>query len=455
MTVALVIGFPAGVVIGAAVALFVQSSRASSQAAARAVAHASELAVVGAELAAARAALESERVSESERQAAREEARELLTGHFAEISAEMLQRNNEQFLALADARLKQTQESASGDLELKRQAIEELVAPLREQLGRYEKGLRQLELDRQGAYTGLLTQVRSLSESQDRLRDETRNLVTALRAPATRGRWGEMQLRRVVELAGMLEHCDFEEQVTAHGDDGRVRPDLIVHLPGGRRVIVDAKVPLQAFLDANEATDEAAQRVHLQSHARQLRTHVDALSKKGYWQVFDGSPEFVVAFVPGETLLSAALEQDPGLLEHAWAHNVILATPTNLIAMLRTVAASWQQELLTEKAEEVRRLGRELYKRLSVFGEHLAKTGRGLASAVDAYNKAVGSLERQVMPQARRFQELGVVAPGDKELAVLDPIEHAPRGGELAPGTPSLELVPGEPSFDKSKAVEG
>ncbi|HZU79031.1 MAG TPA: DNA recombination protein RmuC, partial [Acidimicrobiales bacterium] len=270
---------------------------------------------------------------------------------------------------------------------------------------------------------------------------ETRNLVTALRAPATRGRWGELQLRRVVEMAGMLEHCDFDEQATVTTEDGRLRPDMVVRLPGGRTVVVDAKVPLQAFLDANEAVDEDTRRTHLTSHARQLRTHVDSLSKKAYWQQFEHSPEFVVAFVPGDPLLAAAFEHDPGLFEHAMASHVLLATPTNLIGLLTTIAAAWQQEALADNAREVQRIGRDLYKRLATFGEHLAKAGRGLSSAVDAYNKAVGSLERSVLPQARRFQELGVVA-GDSTLPELDRIDataRRPQGD--GPSQPALELV--------------
>jgi DNA recombination protein RmuC len=251
--------------------------------------------------------------------------------------------------------------------------------------------------------------------------------VTALRAPATRGRWGEMQLRRVVEMAGMVEHCDFEEQVSVAGDDGPLRPDLVVRLPGAKQVVVDAKVPLQAFLDANDATDEVSRKAHLVSHARQLRTHVDALSKKAYWRQFDDSPDFVVAFVPGDPLLAAALEHDAALLEHAVASHVLLATPTTLIALLRSVAYGWQQEALAENARDVQRMGRDLYKRIATFGEHLARTGKGLNTAVDAYNKAVGSLERQVLPQARRFQELGLVGGAEKEIGALEPVEAVTR----------------------------
>jgi DNA recombination protein RmuC len=438
-----VVGLVVGAVAGAVAASVAARGRALARLATVELEHTRGSAELRQELARLEVTLEQERHVATERQAAWDEARRQLTGEFAELSAKALQQNNAQFLDLADARLKETQQAATGELDQRRQAIEQLLGPLREQLGRYEQGLRQLELDRKDAYSGLTEQVRHLSDAQQRLQAETRNLVTALRAPATRGRWGELQLRRVVEMAGMVEHCDFDEQVTAITDEGRMRPDLVVRLPGGRSVVVDAKVPLQAFLDANEATDEDARRAHLASHARQLRSHVDALSKKAYWQQFDRSPEFVVAFIPGDPLLAAAFEQDPSLLEHAFANHVVLATPTNLIALLRTVAASWQQEALAQNAREVQQMGHELYKRLSTFGEHLARTGRGLAGAVEAYNKAVGSLERNVLPQARRFQELGVVGAADKELPELDEVDavartpHLPESG----GTPTLELV--------------
>ncbi|MHB8593447.1 MAG: DNA recombination protein RmuC [Acidimicrobiales bacterium] len=444
----LVVGAVTGAVAGAVVAALVTAGRGASRAASTQVEQAGALAQARAELVRAQAVLDQERAVATERQAAWEDVRRQLTGEFAELSAKALQQNNAQFIELADARLKEAQQVASGDLDQRKQAIEQLVSPLREQLGKYEQGLRLLELERQKAYTGLTEQVRHLTESQEKLQAETRNLVSALRSPATRGRWGEMQLRRVVEMAGMLEHCDFNEQVTATTEDGRLRPDMIVHMPGAKSVVVDAKVPLQAFLDANDATDEAGRRAHMVSHARHLRAHIDTLSKKAYWQQFDRSPEFVVAFVPGDPLLAAAFEHDPSLLEHAVSNHVLLATPTTLIALLRTVAAVWQQEALAENAREVQQMGRELYKRLSAFGEHLARTGRGLAGAVDSYNKAVGSLERSVLPQARRFQELGVVGGADKELVELDPLDvvaRQPRAPELevaaSAGTPALELV--------------
>ncbi len=444
----IVVGLAAGAALGVCGAWAVGRGRVAARLAAAELEHARASAHLRAELARREATLEQERIVAGDRQAAWEEARHQLAGEFAELSAKALQQNNTQFLELADARLKATERAATGELDQRRQAIEQLLSPLREQLGRYEQGLRQLELDRKDAYSGLTEQVRQLSDTQQRLQAETRNLVTALRAPATRGRWVELQLRRVVEMAGMLEHCDFSEQVTANSEEGRLRPDMVVHLPGERSVVVDAKVPLQAFLDASDATDEDTRRAHLVSHARQLRNHIDTLSKKAYWQQFERSPEFVVAFVPGDPLLAAAFEHDPSLLEHAFASQVVLAT-TNLIALLRTVAASWQQEVLAENARDVKRMGQELYKRLSTFSEHLARTGRGLAGAVDAYNKAVGSLERNVLPQARRFQELGLVGGADKGLPELDELDALPRQPHApdASGVPALELVtevPGE-----------
>jgi DNA recombination protein RmuC len=459
----------AGLVTGAAVCALVLAGRAAARLAAAELGHARSVAELQSQLARAEAALAQERAAAEERRAAWEESRRQLAGEFAQLSAAALARNNAQFLELAHARLNEARQAATGELEQRKAAIDQLLSPLRDQLSRYEQGLSRLELERQRAYTSLTEQVRHLSESQERLQVETRNLVTALRVPATRGRWGEMQLRRVVEMAGMLEHCDFDEQVTAGSEEGRVRPDMVVRLPGGRSVVVDAKVPLEAFLAAVEADDEETRRAHLEAHARQLRAHVDTLSKKGYWQQFDSSPEFVVAFVPGDPLLTAAFEHDPSLFEHAMAHHVLLATPTNLIGLLRTVAASWQQEAVARSARQVQQIGRELYKRLCVFGDHLAKTGRGLAGAVDAYNKAVGSLERSVLPQARRFQELGVVGASDKELAELEAVDSVPRrpeapelAGAPAPefvGAPALELVadapgPTEPPAELAEAAE-
>jgi DNA recombination protein RmuC len=450
--VGLIVGIVAGFAVGGAVVLVVSSGRLTTRETDVRARYAADAAAAEAETIRLRSLLDQERASAADRQATHEEARELAAGVFAELSSKALEQNNAQFLALADARLMEARQAAQGDLDQRRQAIEQLLTPLADQLGRYEQGLRLLELERQRAYTGLSAQVVQLAESQERLQSETRNLVTALRSPATRGRWGEMQLRRVVEMAGMLEHCDFDEQVHTVGEEGRLRPDMVVHLPGAKRVVVDAKVPMQAFLDATDATDDAIRKTHLVNHARQLRVHIDALSKKSYWQQFDDSPEFVVAFIPGDPLLAAALEHDSSLLEHAVTHHVLLATPTTLIGLLRAVAYGWQQDALAENAREVQQIGRELYKRLATFGEHMARTGRSLNGAVDAYNKAVGSLERNVMPQARRFQELGV-GGSDKEVPILDQVDAVARSVQaselngplrpLADKPPGLELLEG------------
>jgi DNA recombination protein RmuC len=292
--------------------------------------------------------------------------------------------------------------------------------------------IQALENARSAAYAGLTEQVRSLLDSQTALRAETGNLVKALRAPAVRGRWGEMQLQRVVEMAGMLEHCDFEQQETVVGDEGRLRPDLTVKMPGGKKLVVDAKAPLSAYLDALESQDEPTRRAHLANHARQLRNHVGQLAKKAYWDQFDHTPEFVVLFVPNEAVFAAAMEEDPTLMEGAFSEHVLLASPTTLIALLRAAAFGWRQERLAQDAQEIASLGRDLHKRLGKLGEHFAKVGRGLATAVGAYNETVGSFERMVVPGARKLREKA--APMDAELEPLPDVELTPR--TLSPAQP-------------------
>jgi DNA recombination protein RmuC len=365
--------------------------------------------------------------SDEELRARSEDERRHLAGTFAELSAAALQKNNEQFLALADTKLDQARTAAQGDLTQRQQAIAQLLGPLSETLARYELGLQKIEVERKGAYEGLSEKVAQLTAGNAQLQKETRNLVTALRSPQTRGRWGEIQLRRVVEMAGMLAHCDFDEQVSTTTDEGRLRPDLVVHMPGDREMVVDAKVPLAAFLQLIDADDDDQRAAFQLAHARQLRTHVDQLAKKEYWRQFDRSPEQVVAFIPGDQLLSAAYESDPTLQEHALTNGVLLTTPTMLIALLRSVAFGWRQEVLAENAREVQQLGAEMYERLRTMSTHLQRLQRSLTASVAAYNDAVGSLESRVLVSARRFPALGVLGTEAHEIADLPPVEAAPR----------------------------
>lgn len=307
--------------------------------------------------------------------------------------------------------------------------LSQLVGPLSESLARYQREAGELERDRVGAYAELRTQLREVSGTSELLRTQTGQLVAALRAPQVRGRWGEHQLRRIIEAAGMLDHCDFTEQVTASTDQGVVRPDLVVHLSGGKQVVVDAKAPFTGYLEAMEARDEPGRNAKLDAHARHLRGHVDQLAGKSYWEAFATAPEFVVLFVPADTFLDAALQRDPTLLEHAFARNVVIATPATLIALLRTVAYAWRQDALAANAAEVHRLGRELYGRLATMGGHVAKLGTALNGAVTAYNKAVGSMEGRVLVTARKFADLGVADATEsaETLAAPAQVESATR----------------------------
>jgi DNA recombination protein RmuC len=340
------------------------------------------------------------------------------------LTSRDLEKRDRQLLELADSRFREASAKANGDLDQRRAAVEHLVAPLRETLGKVEGQLHELERARITAYTSLTEQVGFARQASEQLREQTASLVNALRAPQARGRWGEMQLRRVVEMAGMLEHCDFTEQATASGEDGTIRPDLVVRLAGGKQVVVDAKVSLAAYLQAAESKDEDVQTERMLAHARHLRDHVEGLAAKEYWRAFQPTPEFVVLFVPGDAFLAPALERDPALLEDAMRRRVLIATPTTLMAMLRTVAYAWQQEALTEHARAVFELGQELYRRLARLGGHVDKLGRSLRRAVDDYNTTVGSLERSVLVQARKMAELKVT---DLDLPAPEAVESVPR----------------------------
>jgi DNA recombination protein RmuC len=371
-------------------------------------------------------------------QSALDDARRKLADTFKALSAEALQANNQAFLDLAKAALERAQEASRGDLDLRRQAVADLVKPVRDSLEKVDGQIRQLENARAGAYAALSEQVRALLETQAQLRAETGKLVTALRAPSVRGRWGEIQLQRVVEMAGMLEHCDFYSQQTVSAEEGRLRPDLLVRLPAGKTIVVDAKVPLEAYLAAAESPDENIRRARLLDHARQVRAHMAALARKSYWEQFDAAPEFVVLFLPGESFFSAALENDPSLIEAGVERRVIVATPTTLIALLRAVAYGWKQENLAENAAEISRLGKELYKRLADLSTHWAKVGKSLDRAVEAYNSATGSLESRVLVTARKFIELETGAFG-VEIEAAEPIDSRARALQAPEMSAALE----------------
>jgi DNA recombination protein RmuC len=382
--------------------------------------------------------LAEERKAAQEKLELLEEARRTLSDAFKALSADALRSNNQSFLELARATLDKYLEGAKGELEARRKAVEELVGPLRESLEKVDGKLGEIEKARVGAYAELSAQVKGLVETHlPMLRNETANLVKALRQPAVRGRWGEIQLKRVVEMAGMVDHCDFVEQETRTTEDGRLRPDLIVRLPGGKQIVVDAKAPISAYLDSVEADSEDKQRALLADHARQVRAHMTALGRKAYWDQFDPTPELVVMFLPGEMFFSAALQQDPGLIEFGVGEKVIPATPTTLIALLRAVAYGWRQEALAKNAQEVADLGRQLYERIAVLAGHWSEVGSRLDKAVEAYNKSVATLESRVLVSARRLRELKA-APESAEIEAIEPVERTARtlqAAELLPGS--------------------
>jgi len=354
-----------------------------------------------------------------------DEAKSKLTDTFKAVAGDTLDNSTTAFLKLAKETFDKVLAEAKGDLGKRQEAIDGLVKPLAESLHKFDEHIRGLEKSRQEAYTSMEGYIKTLTISQEQLQKETANLVTALRSPQVRGRWGELTLKRVVELAGMSDHCDFTEQVTVASEAGRMRPDLIVHLPGEREIVVDAKVALDAFLDAVASTSEEQRNDALGRHAAQIRAHMTALAGKVYWEQFPKAPEFVVMFIPGESFFAAAADADRRLIEDALDKRVVLATPATLIALIRAVAYGWRQEQIAKNAKEISDLGKQLFDRMKTLAEHIIDVGKGLEKANTAYNSAVGSIETRVLPAARRFKDLGA-APG-AEIPLIQPIETIPR----------------------------
>ena len=394
--------------------------------------------------------LEEERKSSLEKMELLSNAEEKLADAFKALSADALRSNNQSFLDLAKENLQKFQETAKGDLDQRQQAIDQIIRPLKDSLEKVDTKIGELEKTRAGAYSELREQVKALATSQSQLQSETNNLVKALRVPHVRGRWGEIQLRRVVELAGMLEYCDFVEQETVATEESRIRPDLIVRLPGNRTIVVDSKVPFDAFYESIATTDEEIRAARLNDHARLVRTHITALSRKSYWETVQPTPEFVLLFLPGETFYSAALENDPKLIEDGVSQGVIIATPTTLIALLKAVSYGWRQEQMANNAQEVSDLAKTLYARLRVFTNHFDEIGRGLDKALDAYNKGVRSLEARVLVTARKFKERGAIAGDDIET--LEPIDKAARALSLDEGGLFPDVVAGNESEEVGDA---
>ena len=380
-------------------------------------------------------ALEKEKSAHTAQVAALQAAREDMLQRFQALSAQALAQSNQSFLELAKESFSKLHEQSKGELSLKEKSFQALVTPIKESLTQVDQKLQLLEKERENSYSVLRHQVGELITSQKELRSETANLVKALRTPHVRGRWGEMQLRRVVEMSGMSAHCDFTEQTSLETQEGRLRPDMIVRLPGGKVLVIDAKAPLAGYLDALEASDDVTRIEHLRTHAKHVRTHILQLSSRSYWDHISTSetPEFVVLFLPGETFFSAALEQDPSLIEMGVEKKVILATPATLIALLHAVAYGWRQEHLAENAREISLLGKELYKRLSDVGGHIGKLGLDLGRSVRSYNQAVSSLETRVLPSARRFRDLKAVSPEEvfETPVLLESVARVPQALEL------------------------
>ena len=393
------------------------------------------------------ARLDAERQGSAEKLALLTQAESKLREAFSSLSAEALRQNNRSFLELAQTKLGELQQAASFDMERRRKAVDDLVRPIQEALARVDGKLHEVEKERVASYAGLLEQVSAMARAQQALQVETGNLVKALRAPQVRGRWGEIQLRRVVEMAGMLGYCDFQEQATVAADGGWLRPDLVVRLPGGKTVVVDAKAPMAAYLDAVDgAMEDGAREGLLRDHARQVRDHIVALGSKAYWSQFQPAPDFVVMFLPGETFFSAACQHDPSLIEFGVSQQVIPASPTTLISLLRAIAYGWRQEQIARNAQEISELGRQLHERIGTLAGHFDDLRRGLDRAVESYNKAVGSLETRVLTSARRFKELGVTQDDLPELGGMDLTTRGLSAPELVPEAPAAFAGPARPT---------
>ena len=389
--------------------------------------------------------IDRERAVHHERLRAYQDAESKLRDTFTALSTEALKNNNEQFLSLAQTRLEQARTEASADIESRKKSIEDLIAPMAKTLEHMDREIKESERQRIETGTRLIEKIAALDSMGQDLRGQTQRLVDALKRPGVRGRWGELQLKRVVELAGMLEHCHFTEQETIVAENGRIRPDVLINLPGGKHVVVDAKVPLDAYLRALEAPDDDARQKLLADHARQVRTHMLQLSAKSYYDKVSATPEFVVMFLPGEMFFSAALEQDPSLIEFGVDKRVIPASPTTLIALLRAVAYGWQQEAMEENARKISDLGKSLYEAVRVLGTHFGNLGGRLQASLEAYNQAVGSLEGNVLIKARKFRDLQA-ANGGEEIKALEPIDRVPRmlqAPDLTGGLP-FDDDPGE-----------
>lgn len=383
------------------------------------------------ELAALQSQLKSQTQLEQERQAALQLTMDRLAKDFDSVAGQTLRANSEVFLKLAREHLGQHNQNAAAALVEREKAIETLVSPIRDALNKTEQQIARIEKERAESFGALRTSIESVALGQQALQKETRTLVTALRRPEVRGQWGELTLKRLAELAGMVEHCDFNEQVHTHSDEGALRPDMIVRMPDGRSLVVDVKTPLDAYIEAVEASTDEAKQIALKRHANSVSERVRQLSAKSYWAQFENSPDFVILFIPGDQFLSAALAENPNLLEDAIRQHVIIATPSSFVALLKAVAYGWRQTALAQNAKVISDLGADLYKRLSVFTNHLTKLQRNLNGSVEAFNSAMGSLERQVLPGARKFTELGIRP--DKEIDTIEPIESLARTPQALP----------------------